>query len=105
MLEEAVADEPHHVLPVVVPLVGDLFLQDRADGDHGGKRMTEDEKLQKEFMAQDTERGRKNDGNNPPELEHWSEQFKDPQVGQSETANPAVTRTEKHVAIRPQHVQ
>src|SRR5690242_15589332 len=58
MFEVAVADQPHHVLPVVVSLIGDLFLQDRADGNHGGKRLTEDEELQKEFAAQNTERSR-----------------------------------------------
>ena len=101
MFEEAVADEPHHVLPVVVPLVSDFFLQDRADGNHGGKRIPEDEELQKEFAAQNTERNRKNDGGDPGELEHRSEQLKDPQVRQSKTANPAVARPEKHVAIWP----
>ncbi len=54
MLEEAVADEPHYVLPVGIPLVGDPFLQDRADGNHGGKRIAEDEELQKKFAAKYT---------------------------------------------------
>src|SRR5438067_9620051 len=71
MFEEAVADEPRDVLPVVIPLVGNLFLQDGADGNHGGKRIPEDEELQKEFAAQNTERNRKNDGGDPGELEHW----------------------------------
>ena len=105
MFEETVADQPHDVLPVVVPLVGDFFLQDRADGNHGGKRIPEDEELQKEFAAQNTERSRKNDGGNPRKFEHRSEQLKDPQVGQGKTTDPAVTRPEKHVAIGPQHVQ
>ena len=33
MLEEAVADEPRYILPVVVTFVSNLFLQNRADGD------------------------------------------------------------------------
>lgn len=66
MLEETVADEPHHVLPVVIPLVGDLFLQDRADGDYGSKRIPEYQELQKEFTTQNTQRGCENDGDNPP---------------------------------------
>jgi hypothetical protein len=46
MLEEAVGDEPYHVLPVVVPLVGDFFLQDGTDGDHRRKRVAENKELQ-----------------------------------------------------------
>ena len=51
MLEEAVADEPDYILPIVVPLVGDFFLQDRADGDYRGKRIPEYQELQEKFAA------------------------------------------------------
>jgi hypothetical protein len=105
MFEQAVADQPRDVLPVVKPLIGNLFLQDRANGNHGGKRIPEDEELQKKLAAQNTKRGSENDGDDSRELEHWGKQLKDPQVGQTETANPGVTRPEKHVAIGPQHVQ
>jgi hypothetical protein len=33
-------------LPVVVPLVGDFFLQDGTDGDHRRKRVAENKELQ-----------------------------------------------------------
>jgi len=36
MFEEAVADEPHDVLPVVITLVSNFFLQDGTDGNHRG---------------------------------------------------------------------
>src|SRR5260370_5248350 len=99
MLEETIADEPRHVLPIVIPLVGDLFLQDRADGNHGCKGISEDQELQKKFAAQNTKRDRKNDGDDPPEFEHRSEQLKDPQVRQSKTANPPVTRPENIISV------
>jgi len=80
-VREAVAHQPRHGLASRYNrFVGDLFLQDRADGNHGGKRIPEDEELKKNSRLRATERGRKNDGDDPGELEHRSEQLKDPQV-------------------------
>ena len=51
MFEEAVADKPDYVLPIVITFVGNFFLQDSADGNHGGKRVAEEKELQKELPA------------------------------------------------------
>src|SRR5581483_8666684 len=57
MLQEAEADETHDVPPVVVTPVRDLFLQDGANRNHGGECIAENEELQKEVAAEDTENG------------------------------------------------
>jgi len=41
VFEEAVTHEPDHILPVVIPFVGELFLQHRADGNDRGKGIAE----------------------------------------------------------------
>jgi hypothetical protein len=51
VLQEAVTDQPHYVLPVIVAFVRDFFLQDGADRNHGSKGIPEDQKLQKKFAA------------------------------------------------------
>src|SRR5712671_1308205 len=40
MLEKTVADQTHHILPIVVALVGDFFLQHSATGNEGSKGIT-----------------------------------------------------------------
>src|ERR1700756_1160878 len=62
MLEEAVAHEPDDVFPVVVALVGDFLLQNRADRNHRGEGVPENEELQKEFPAQKAQCCCQNDG-------------------------------------------
>ena len=52
MFEEAVADEPSHILPIVVSLVSQFLLQHVTNGNHRCKRISEEEKLQTEHPAQ-----------------------------------------------------
>src|SRR5216683_3954909 len=105
MFEEAIADKTDYVLPVVIPLVGNFFLQDGADGDHRRKRIPEYEELQEKFPAQHTQTSCKNDCYDPHDLDDRREQFKQPQIGESKATNPAVTRPEEHIPVRPEHVQ
>src|SRR5438094_599918 len=52
MFQEAVADEPDHVLPIVVSFVSQFFLQHGTNGNHRCERIPEEEKLQTECPAQ-----------------------------------------------------
>ena len=69
MLQEAVADQPRYVLPVVVPLVGDLFLQHGADGNDRSKSVAKEQELQEEFTAQNAVTRGESDRNHPAELD------------------------------------
>src|ERR1700732_2120970 len=40
MLEKTVADQTHHVLPVVIAFVSDFFLQHGPDGNYSGECVT-----------------------------------------------------------------
>src|SRR5882672_10009736 len=105
MFEEAVANEPYDVLPVVIALVGNFFLQDGTDGDHRRKRIPEYEELQEKFPAQHTQTSCKDDCYNPHDLDDRREQLKQPQIRESKATDPAVTRPEEHIPVRPEHVQ
>ena len=52
MFQEAVGDEPSHILPIVVSLVSQFLLQNGTNGNHRCKRIPEEEKLQTECPAQ-----------------------------------------------------
>src|SRR5260370_41075768 len=105
MFEEAVADKPDYVLPVVVPLVGNFFLQNGTDGDHRRKRIPEYEELQEKFPAQHTKKSCEDDCYDPHDLDDSREQLKQPQIRQRKATDPAVTRTEQRIPVRPEHVQ
>src|SRR6267378_4439240 len=79
MLEKAVADQTHHILPVVVALVGDFLLQHGTDGDHRRKGISKKEKLQKEAAAQDAECGGYDNGDDSENFENWRGKLKQPQ--------------------------
>src|SRR5882762_2533828 len=105
MLEEAVADEPRYILPVVVALVGNLFLQNGTYGDHCGKRIPEYEEFEEKFPAQHAQPRCQNDSCDPRDLHDRSEQLKQPKIGEGQATDPAIARPEEHIAIRPQNIQ
>src|SRR6266852_4162101 len=82
MLEKTVADQPHHILPIVITFVGDFFLQHRPDGDNRCEGVSEQQELQKERAAQDAEHGGKNDGGDSQDLNNRCGKLKHPQVRQ-----------------------
>src|SRR5712664_801282 len=45
MFEKTVADQAHHVLPIVITFVGDFFLQHRPDGDNRCEGVSEQQEL------------------------------------------------------------
>src|SRR6267143_6271552 len=93
MFEKTVADQPHHVLPVVIAFVGDFFLQHRPDGDDRCEGVSEQQELQKERAAQDAEHGGKNDGGDSQNLDNRCGKLKQPQVRQRKKPDSAVART------------
>src|ERR1700688_3074071 len=101
MFHETIGDQAHHVLPIVVALVGQLLLQDGTNGDHGGKGVAEQEKLEKKLAAQNTENGRGNNGGKADDFNYRCEHLEDPQIRQGEKSDAAVTRTEENVARDP----
>src|SRR5260370_17130779 len=103
MFEEAVADQPDYVLPVVVPLVGNFLLQDGTDGDHRRKRIPEYEELQEKFPAQHTQTSCKDDCYNPHDLDDRREQLKQPQIRESKATDPPVTPPQNHIPVPPDH--
>src|SRR5260370_17486019 len=105
MFEEAVADEPHDISPVVIALVGDLFLEHGANGNHDGKRIAEYQELQEKFPAQNTQAGGENDRADAHDLDHWSKHLKQPQIRKSKRSQPPITPPQKPLTTRPQHVQ
>lgn len=52
MFEEAVRYQPGDVLPVAIPFVGELFLQDGAYRDDGGERITKNHELNEKIAAE-----------------------------------------------------
>src|SRR5882762_914063 len=70
MFKKTVADQPHHILPIVVTFVGDFLLQHSANGNHGGKRVSEKKKLQKESAAQNAKHEGQNNGYDSQNLNH-----------------------------------
>src|SRR6266446_33103 len=105
MFEKTVADQAHHVLPVVVALVGDFFLQHGADGDYRRKRISENQELQKKRTAQDAEQDGKNDGDDSQDLDNRCGKLKQPQVRERKKSDSAVARTKEHATRQPEHVQ
>src|SRR5713226_4908252 len=105
VFEEAVTHQPDHILPVVIPFVGELFLQHGPDGNDRGKGIAENHKLQKKFPAQNTEPCRQRNGHKATQFDRRSQKFEEPQIGKREPADPAVARPEEHVAVLPEHVE
>src|SRR4029077_14986002 len=93
MFEETVADQARHVLPVVVALVGDFFLQNGTDGDHRRESISEQQELQKERAAQDAKHGGKHNGNDSQNFNDRCGELEQPQVRQRKKSDSAVTRT------------
>src|SRR5258708_14102865 len=52
MFQEAIADEPRDILPIVVAFISQLLLKHGANGNHCGERIPEDDKLHKESATQ-----------------------------------------------------
>src|SRR5260370_977790 len=104
MFEKAVADKAGYVLPVVVTLVRDFFLQHGTDGNHCSKRISEDQELQEKLPAEHAQARRQNNRCDSHDLDDGRKQLKQPQIRKSKRSDPAVTWAEEHVAIRPQHV-
>src|SRR5712692_7032815 len=104
MFEETVAEQAHHVLPVVIALVGDFFLQDGTNGDHRCERVSKKKELQKKCAAQDAKHGGKNDGDDSHYLDNRCCKLEQPQVRQRKKSDSAVARTKQHAARQPQHV-
>src|SRR5260370_24464262 len=102
MREKAVADQTHHILPVVVALVGDFLQKQGTDGDHRRKGISKKEKLQKEAAAQDAECGGYDNGDDSENFKNWRGKLKQPQIRQREKTDSAVSRTKQHRA-RGQH--
>src|SRR6266849_5308167 len=105
MFEKTVADQAHHVLPVVITFVGDFFLQHRPDGDYRCECVSEQQELQKKCAAQDAERGGENNGDDAQDLNDRRCTLKQPQVRKRKKSDPAVARTKQHAARRPQYVE
>src|ERR1700751_5958107 len=105
MLQEAVAQQPSYILPVVVTLVRHFFLQDRPNGNHGRKRIAEKQKLKKECLTEGACARGQNNGRNPCDLDDGCQYLKYPQIGKRQKSNPSVTWCEQHVPVGPQHVQ
>src|SRR5579859_4734327 len=104
VFQKAVGHQPHHVLPVVVALVRNFYLQYRADGNHRRKRVSKQQKLQKESPAQHSQHRRENDGCESTDFNDRCGQLKQPQIWQRKPADAPVAWPEQHVAARPQHV-
>src|SRR5260370_976164 len=94
MLQKAVTHEPHNILPVVVPFVGDFLLQDRTDGNHRRKCIPENQELHEEYPAQHAKAGRENDGADPSDLDYPRSPLKRPQLRKRKRTDPAVTPAE-----------
>src|SRR5690348_10556392 len=104
LLKKTVNDQPRHVAPVVVPSVSDLFLQDRAHRNQGGKQIAEYQEFREKNVAQlPHHQGQKN-RRVARDLDERSKKFEDPHVGQRNRAKESVTRPEQHVAVRPEDV-
>src|SRR5258708_33574307 len=104
VVEEAVADEPDDISAVVIALVGDLFLEHGANGNHDGKRIAEYQELQEKFPAQNTQAGGENDRADAHDLDHWSKQLKQTQIEIRKSYDSDITRAEKQGAILPTDV-
>src|SRR5690348_7855811 len=105
MLQETETDEAHDIPPVVVASVRDLFLQHRTDRNHGGERISENQKLQKEIAAKDTESRGGDHRDVANQFEYRGTQLEDPLVGQCDGTHAAVLSREQHVAIGPENVE
>src|SRR5712664_438125 len=105
MLEKTVADQPHHILPIVIALVGDFLLQNSPNGNDGSKGITEKKKLQKESAAQNAKCERQNNSDDAQNLNHRRCKLKHPQIRQRKTSDAAVARAKQHAARQPQYVQ
>src|SRR6266436_5449713 len=105
MFEKTVADQPHHILPIVIALVGDFLLQNSPNGNDSSKGVTKKKKLQKESTAQNAKHESKNNGDDTQNLNHRSGELKHPQIWQRKTTDSAVAGTKQHAARQPQHIK
>src|SRR5947209_10007632 len=99
--QEAVGHQPRYILPVIISFVSNFFLQHSANRNHSGKSIAKEHELQKKTATERPQAGRENYGDNAANFDDGRKQFEYPQIGQSKPADPAVARTEKHVAARP----
>src|SRR5712671_66763 len=105
VFQEAVADEPSHVLPIVVPFVSQFFLQHGTNGNHRGKRIPKEEKLQTECPAQYAKACCQYNRRDATQFDDGSQKFEQPQVRKRQASDPSVARPEEYVPVRPQHIQ
>src|SRR2546430_13327401 len=105
MFQEAVADEPDHVLPIVLSFVSQFFLQHGTNGNHRCERIPKEEKLQTECPAQYAKACCQYNCRDATQFDDRSQKFEQPQVRKRQASDTSITRLEEHVPVRPQHIQ
>src|ERR1700730_3715317 len=90
MFEETVRHQAGHVLPVAVPLVGKFFLQDGADRNHRGERVTKNHELNEKTAAEVAQNRRDNNRDDSTQLYNRRNQFVDPKIRQGQSSYTTV---------------
>src|ERR1700694_3899592 len=101
VFEEAITYQSRDILPIVIALVGQFLLQHGSDRNDGRKAIAEEHELKKECPTQRAKRGCQKSRRETGDFDDRRQQFKKPQIWKCKTSDAAVTRTEKHVPVRP----
>ena len=105
VLQKAVTHQSCDILPVVITLVGQFFLKYGAKGNNGREGITKNHELNEEIATQHTKGCRQQNGEQSSDFDHRRQKFENPQIGEREAADAAVTRAEQHVPVRQQCIQ